>query len=66
MLGQFENQIPGSDGIYPRLLSEAREKITWSLTKTYVSSQATGTVAEDWGVVWLSREVEVIQEIIGW
>eukprot|EP00061_Rhincodon_typus_P010735 g35252.t1 len=41
---------PGPDGIYPRLLREAREKIAGALTKIFVSSLATGKVPYDWQV----------------
>eukprot|EP00061_Rhincodon_typus_P007860 g29967.t1 len=65
MLGHFEikkvmvldllksikvDKSPGPEGIYPRLLSEAREEIAGALTKIFVSSPATGEVPEDWQV----------------
>eukprot|EP00061_Rhincodon_typus_P005430 g24937.t1 len=37
----------GPDGIYSRLLREAREEIAGTLTKIFVSSLATGEVLED-------------------
>eukprot|EP00061_Rhincodon_typus_P008686 g31521.t1 len=41
------DKSPGPDGKYPRLLREAREEIAGALTKTFVSSPATGEVLED-------------------
>eukprot|EP00061_Rhincodon_typus_P011316 g36241.t1 len=41
---------PGLDGIYPRLLREAREEIAGALIKIFVSSLATGEIPEDWRV----------------
>eukprot|EP00061_Rhincodon_typus_P002191 g16843.t1 len=52
VLGVLKNikvdKSPGPDGIYPRLLREAREEIAGALTKIFVSSLATGEVPEDW------------------
>eukprot|EP00061_Rhincodon_typus_P011646 g36826.t1 len=42
------DKSPGSNGIYPRLLSKARGEIVGALTKIFVSSLATGEVPEDW------------------
>eukprot|EP00061_Rhincodon_typus_P001457 g14842.t1 len=65
MLGHFEikkevvlralkgikvDKSPGPDGIYPRLVREAREEIAGALTKTFVSSLANVEVLEDWRV----------------
>eukprot|EP00061_Rhincodon_typus_P012281 g37913.t1 len=44
------DKSPEPDGIYPRLLREAREEIDGALTKIFVSSLATGEVPEDWQV----------------
>eukprot|EP00061_Rhincodon_typus_P014586 g41692.t1 len=41
------DKSPGPDGIYPRLLTEAREEIAGALTKIFVSLLATGEVPED-------------------
>eukprot|EP00061_Rhincodon_typus_P005119 g24232.t1 len=38
------------NGIYPTLLSEAKEEVAGALTKIFVSSPATGEVPEDWQV----------------
>lgn len=40
----------GPDGIYPRLMTEAREEIGRALTKISVSSLVTGEVPDDWRV----------------
>lgn len=39
---------PGPDGIYPRLLREAREEMGGVLTEIFVSCLAKGKVPEDW------------------
>eukprot|EP00061_Rhincodon_typus_P008823 g31774.t1 len=44
------DKSPGPDGIYPRLLREAREEIAGFLTKIFVSSLATGKIPEEWQV----------------
>eukprot|EP00061_Rhincodon_typus_P005674 g25489.t1 len=40
----------GPDGIYPKLLREAKEEIARALTKIVVSSLATGEARDDWQV----------------
>eukprot|EP00061_Rhincodon_typus_P005168 g24376.t1 len=42
------DKSPGPNGIYPRLLKEAREEIAGAFSKISVSSLATGEVLEDW------------------
>eukprot|EP00061_Rhincodon_typus_P010093 g34117.t1 len=44
------DKCPGLDGIYSRLLREAREEIPGALTKIFTSSLATGEIPEDWQV----------------
>eukprot|EP00061_Rhincodon_typus_P015388 g43029.t1 len=44
------DRSPGPDGIYPRILTEAREQIAGALTGIFVSSLATGEVPEDWKI----------------
>lgn len=41
---------PESDGIYPRILREAREGTAGALTKIFASSLITGEGREDWWV----------------
>ena len=43
------DKSPGPDGIYPRILWEAREEIAQPLALIFVSSLSTGTVPEDGG-----------------
>ena len=38
------DKSPGPDGIYPRILKEAREEIAGALREIFVSSLATGEV----------------------
>eukprot|EP00061_Rhincodon_typus_P004406 g22496.t1 len=45
------DKSPRPDGIYPRLLREAREEIAGGLYQDLVSSLATGEVPEEWRVV---------------
>jgi len=40
----------GPDGIYPRILREAKEEIAGALTEIFVSSLASGEVPEDWRI----------------
>eukprot|EP00061_Rhincodon_typus_P013763 g40342.t1 len=42
------DKFPGLDGIYPRLLREAREEIAGALADIFISSLTTGKVPEDW------------------
>ena len=44
------DKTPGPDAIYPRILREAREEIAGALREIFVSSLATGEVAEDWRI----------------
>ena len=44
------DKSPGPDGIYPRILWEAREEIAQPLALIFVSSLSTGTVPEDWRI----------------
>ena len=44
------DKSPGPDGIYPRILREAREDIAGALREIFVSSLATGEVPEDWRI----------------
>ena len=44
------DKSPGPDGIYPRLLREARDEIAGPLTEIFVSSLDTGEVLEDWRI----------------
>eukprot|EP00061_Rhincodon_typus_P004266 g22160.t1 len=52
VLGVLKNikvdKSSGPDGIYPRILREAREEIAGAWTEIFVSSLATGKVPEDW------------------
>eukprot|EP00061_Rhincodon_typus_P003667 g20667.t1 len=42
------DKSPGPDGMYPRLLREAREEIVGALTDIFTSPLTTGEVPEDW------------------
>ena len=44
------DKSPGPDGMYPRLLWEAREEITEPLAMIFASSMETGEVPEDWRI----------------
>ncbi|XP_067904856.1 uncharacterized protein [Heterodontus francisci] len=44
------DKSPGPDGIYPRLLREAREEIAAPLAMIFASSLSTGVVPDDWRV----------------
>eukprot|EP00061_Rhincodon_typus_P003128 g19359.t1 len=44
------DKSPGPDGIYPRILREAKDQIAGELTDIYASSLATGVVPEDWRI----------------
>eukprot|EP00061_Rhincodon_typus_P015144 g42662.t1 len=44
------DKSPGPNGIYPRLIREAREEIAGALTKIFISSLAPGEILEDWHV----------------
>ncbi|PLS49478.1 hypothetical protein CYV29_15670, partial [Carnobacterium maltaromaticum] len=44
------DKSPGPDGIYPRLLREAREEIAGALTDIFAASLNTGEVPEDWRI----------------
>eukprot|EP00061_Rhincodon_typus_P011861 g37197.t1 len=54
VLGALKNinvdKSPGPNGIYPRILREAREEIARALRKIFISSLATGEVTEDWRI----------------
>eukprot|EP00061_Rhincodon_typus_P010113 g34149.t1 len=55
VLGVLKNikvdKYPVPDGIYPRILREARKEIAGALRKIFVSSLATGEVPENWRIV---------------
>eukprot|EP00061_Rhincodon_typus_P012854 g38860.t1 len=74
MLGHFEikkegvlgllnsirvDKSPGPDGIYPRLLAEAKEEFAGALTKIFVSTLATGGVPEV-NMINEARAVDVV------
>ena len=44
------DKSPGPNGIYPRLLREARVEIAGVLTEIFAFSLATGEVSEDWTI----------------
>ena len=44
------DKSPGPDGIYPRILLEAREEIAEPLALIIRSSLTTGVVPEDWRI----------------
>ncbi|XP_060710826.1 uncharacterized protein LOC132835701, partial [Hemiscyllium ocellatum] len=44
------DKSPGPDGIYPRILWEAREEIAEPLAWIFMSSLSTGIVPEDWRI----------------
>ena len=44
------DKSPGPDGIYPRILWEAREEIAEPLALIFMSSLASGIVPEDWRI----------------
>ena len=44
------DKSPGLDGIYPRILWEARDEIAEPLALIFGSSLSTGIVSEDWRV----------------
>ena len=44
------DKSPGPDGIYSRILREAREKIAGALREIFVFSLATGEIPEDWRI----------------
>ncbi|GCB73634.1 hypothetical protein scyTo_0002714 [Scyliorhinus torazame] len=54
VLGVLKNikvdRSPGPDGIYPRILKEAREEIAEALTEIFGSSLSSGDVPEDWRI----------------
>ena len=61
------DKSPGSDGIYPIILREAREEIAGALTELFVSSLATGEEKEDWRIAdaCLGRIASIIQGSTG-
>eukprot|EP00061_Rhincodon_typus_P013885 g40535.t1 len=44
------DKFPGPDGIYPKLLWEAREELAGALTDIFASSLASDEVPEDWRI----------------
>jgi len=53
------DKSPGPDGIYPKILWEAREEIAEPLALIFTSSLSTGIVPEDWRI---ANVVPLVQE----